>query len=110
MSAEITITEANFEAEVLKSELPVLVDFWAAWCMPCRMIAPSVEQLAASYAGRLKVGKVDVDSQAEIASRYGIISIPTLIVFKNGAVHKQKMGAIPKHEIEGLFKDIVAKQ
>jgi thioredoxin 1 len=107
MSVEVVITSENFEAEVLSSDKPVLVDFWAEWCMPCRMIAPSVEQLAEAYAGRLKVGTVDVDAQNELATRFGIISIPTLIVFQNGEVVRQKLGALPKHEIEGLFKDLV---
>lgn len=105
--SEITLTAANFQSEVLESTVPVLVDFWAEWCMPCRMIGPSVEQLAASYAGRIKVGKVNVDNESDIASRYGIVSIPTLIVFKDGQVLRQKVGALPKREIEGLFKDLV---
>jgi thioredoxin 1 len=107
MSMEVVITSENFETEVLSSDKPVLVDFWAEWCMPCRMIAPSVEQLAEAYSGRLKVGTVDVDAQNELATRFGIISIPTLIVFKDGEVVRQKLGALPKHEIEGLFKDLV---
>jgi thioredoxin 1 len=107
MSAETTITADNFQSEVLDSSVPVLLDFWAEWCMPCRMIAPSVDQLAASYSGRLKVGKVNVDKENDLASRYGIISIPTLLVFNGGQLVRQKVGALPKHEIENLFKDIV---
>ena len=104
MSAEVTLTAENFQKEVVESELPVLVDFWAEWCMPCRMIAPSVEQIAQSYAGKVKVAKVDVDAEADLAGRFGIVSIPTLIVFKQGQVFKQKVGALPKTEIENLVK------
>lgn len=107
MSAEITLTKENFNTEVIESPIPVLVDFWAEWCMPCRMIAPSVEQLAETYKGKIKVGKVNVDDESEIASQFGIISIPTLIVFKDGQTVKQKVGAIPKHEIENLFKGLL---
>ncbi|MCX7027656.1 MAG: thioredoxin [Spirochaetes bacterium] len=107
MSAEVTITSENFKSEVLESSLPVLVDFWAEWCMPCRMISPSVEQLAETYKGKLKVGKVNVDEQSEIAAQFGIISIPTLFIFKGGQVARQKVGALPKHEIENLFKDLL---
>lgn len=107
MSAETVITNENFQTEVLSSDKPVLLDFWAEWCTPCRMIAPSVEQLAVAYSGRLKVGTVDVDAQAELATQYGIISIPTLLVFQGGELVRQKTGAVPKHEIENLFKDLV---
>ncbi|HOX12475.1 MAG TPA: thioredoxin [Spirochaetia bacterium] len=107
MSHEVTLTSDNFEEEVLKSPIPVLVDFWAEWCGPCRMIAPAVEELARTYEGRIKVGKVDVDSQGELAGRFGIISIPTLMVFKDGKAARQKVGALPKPQIEGLFKDLV---
>jgi thioredoxin 1 len=104
MSNEITVTAANFQKEVLESPLPVLLDFWAGWCNPCRMIAPSIEQLAAAYDGKVRVGKVDVDAEAELAGRFNIISIPTLIVFKGGSIAAQKVGALPKHEIEALIK------
>ncbi len=107
MSAEVTFTTANFKAEVLDSNIPVLVDFWAEWCMPCRMIAPSVKQIAEAYAGKVKVGKVNVDDEGDIAAQYGIISIPTLLVFKDGQLAKQKVGAAPKHEIENLLKDLI---
>jgi thioredoxin 1 len=107
MSAELSITSENFEAEVLQSKVPVLLDFWAEWCMPCKMIAPAVADLAKTYAGKIKVGSVDVDDQNDLASRFGIISIPTLMVFKDGAEFRKKVGAVPKHEIEALFKDLV---
>lgn len=107
MSAEVTLGSNNFKEEVLDSDIPVLVDFWAEWCMPCRMIAPSIAQIAETYKDRLKVGKVNVDEEGDIASTYGIISIPTLLVFKGGQLVKQKVGALPKHEIENLVRDLI---
>jgi thioredoxin 1 len=104
MSVEITVTGANFKKEVLESPLPVLLDFWAEWCNPCRMIAPSVEQLADAYKGKIVVGKVNVDAESDLAAQYNIISIPTLMVFKGGEVAAQKVGAFPKHDIEDLIK------
>ncbi len=89
---------------MLDSQLPVLLDFWAEWCNTCRMIAPSVEQLADAYKGKVVVGKVNVDAEAELASQFNIISIPTLMVFKGGQAFAQKVGAFPKHEIEALIK------
>lgn len=105
MSVEITLTAANFKSEVLESKIPVLVDFWAEWCMPCRAIAPSIAQIAETNAGKVKVGKVNVDDESDIASQYGIISIPTLLFFKDGQLIKQKVGALPKHELEAFIKD-----
>ncbi|HEY4612390.1 MAG TPA: thioredoxin [Bacteroidota bacterium] len=90
------ITDANFETEVIKSEKPVLVDFWAEWCGPCRMVAPIVEELAKEYNGTLKVGKMDVDSNPQVSMQYGIRSIPTLLIFKGGRVVEQVVGAVPK--------------
>ncbi len=101
--AEIKITSANFEAEVLKSELPVLVDFWAAWCGPCRMLAPAVAQIAAECEGKIKVGKVNVDEQPELAQRFGIMSIPTVLVFKDGKKVNQSIGLVPKDKLLALF-------
>jgi thioredoxin 1 len=92
----LEMTDANFDAEVLKSETPVLVDFWAVWCGPCKMIAPVVEELANEYQGKLKVGKVDVDNNQQVAMKFGIRSIPTLLVFKGGKVVEQIVGAVPK--------------
>lgn len=86
--AEIIITEENFENEVLNSDKPVLVDFWAQWCGPCRMLGPIIEEIANDYEGKVKVGKVNVDEQPNLASKYGIASIPTVIVFKNGKPEK----------------------
>ena len=101
--SEIVLTAENFEEEVLKSEIPVLVDFWATWCGPCRMLAPTIAKIAEEQSGVIKVGKVDVDEQPELAVRYGIASIPTLMVFKNGDVVKTSIGVIPKPAIEALF-------
>ena len=107
MSEHINITGANFETEVLKSPVPVLLDFWAPWCGPCRIVGPIVEQLAEEYSGRLRVGKVNVDEEADLAGRHSIVSIPTLVVYKNGGIVNQTSGAVPKHNIEALFKDIL---
>ena len=95
----IEFTDANFEEEVLKSELPVLIDFWAVWCGPCKMIAPSIDQLANEYEGKAKIGKVDVDNNQQIATKYGIRSIPTLLIFKDGKMVDQIVGALPKPKI-----------
>jgi len=107
VSEHIEITDANFEAEVLNSKIPVLLDFWAAWCNPCKMIGPFIEQLAGEYSGRIKVGKVNVDEAGEISSRHGIVSIPTLVVYKDGQIVNQAVGAFPKQNIEALFKDFL---
>jgi len=101
--SEIILTNDNFEEEVLRSDKPVLVDFWATWCGPCRMLAPVIAQIAEEKEGQIKVGKVDVDEEPELAIRYGISSIPCLKVFKNGAVVKSSVGAIPKPMVEALL-------
>jgi thioredoxin 1 len=92
----VEVTDANFKSEVLESKTPVLVDFWAEWCGPCKMIAPVVEELAKEYDGKLRVGKVDVDSNQQTAMQFGVRSIPTLLIFKNGKVVDQIVGAVPK--------------
>src|SRR5690625_3336214 len=92
----VTLTDDNFKDEVLNSDVPVLVDFWATWCGPCRMIAPTIEELASEFEGRAKVVKVDVDANARVAAQYGIRSIPTLLFFKDGEVVEQQIGAAPK--------------
>ena len=102
--AEITLTNDNFKSEVLESDLPVLVDFWASWCGPCRMLAPTVAEIAEEYAGQIKVGKVNVDDEAEIAEAYGIVSIPTLILFKNGKPAATSVGYVPKERIEAIIE------
>jgi thioredoxin 1 len=96
MSDEIILTEANFEEEVLKSELPVLVDFWAEWCGPCKMFAPIIEELATEYKGRAKIAKLNVDQNPEVAEKFGIRGIPTLILFHGGAIAEQEVGAQSK--------------
>ena len=101
---EITITKENFEAEVLKSEVPVLLDFWAPWCGPCMMLSPVLEEIAKENAGTLKVGKVNVDDEMELAMQFGVTSIPLLVLMKEGQVEKKALGYMPKAKIEALFK------
>jgi thioredoxin 1 len=100
----IEVTDDNFESEILNSETPALVDFWAVWCGPCRQIAPSVEALAAEYKGQLKVAKMNVDDHQQVPQKYGIRSIPTLLVFKGGQVVDQIVGAVPKNKLEEAIK------
>ena len=107
MSAEIEITVDNFKEEVLGSDLPVLADFWAEWCVPCKMVAPVLEEIAGELSGKLKVAKVNVDEQSELASQYGIISIPTLLLFKNGEVVNKQVGAGSKEMIEAVFAEFI---
>jgi len=98
------VTDQNFDAEVLKSPQPVLVDFWAAWCGPCRMIAPTVEALASEYAGKAKIAKVNVDENQSTPAQYNIRGIPTLLLFKDGQVREQLVGAASRDVIENLIK------
>lgn len=100
MAKPVAVTEQTFDAEVLKSDLPVLVDFWAEWCGPCRMVAPIVEELAGEYAGRVKVAKVDVDGNQNLAIRYKIMGIPTLGVFMGGEMVERLVGFMPKPELK----------
>ena len=97
-------TDSNFEQEVLKSEKPVLVDFWAPWCGPCRAVGPVVEELAEAYKGRVKVGKINIDDNPKTATAYGVMSIPTLILFNKGAIMDKLIGLSPKERLEGLIK------
>ena len=103
----ITITDDNFETEVLKSENPVLIDFWAAWCGPCRIIAPIVEELASEYSGKAKIGKLDVDDNQQTAIKYGVRSIPTLLIFKDGQLKETIIGAVPKGQIVQKLNSVV---
>jgi thioredoxin 1 len=103
----VTITDENFQKEVIKSELPVIIDFWAAWCGPCRMIAPIVEEIAAEYDGKLKVGKLDVDNNQETSIKYGVRSIPTLLIFKNGQLKDTIIGAVPKSHIVQRLSNVI---
>lgn len=104
----IEITDTNFETEVAKSELPVIVDFWAAWCGPCRMIAPIIEDLAEEYDGKVKVGKLDVDVNQQTAIKFGVRSIPTVLFFKNGSVAETIIGAVPKSAFVEKVNKVVA--
>jgi thioredoxin 1 len=99
----VHLTEDTFESEVLKSSTPVLVDFWAEWCGPCKAIAPMLDQVATEYAGKLRIGKVDVDSNQATAMRYGVRSIPTLILFKNGVVEAQQVGMLSKDNLKKIL-------
>lgn len=101
MGKALEFTDANFDEEVLKSDQPVLVDFWAEWCGPCRMVGPVVEELAGEFEGKAKIGKVDVDSNPEVSMKYGIRSIPSLLIFKGGEVVDQVIGAVPKAHLKG---------
>ena len=104
----VTLTDANFQAEVLDSDKPVLVDFWATWCGPCRIIAPVIEELAADFEGKAVVGKVDVDHNPQVAMNFGIRSIPTLIIFKEQIVIFQQAGALPEAAFEDLIGQVKA--
>jgi thioredoxin 1 len=99
----LTFTDATFDKEVINSDVPVLVDFWAEWCGPCRMMGPTVDQVATDYTGKVKVGKLDVDSNQGTAARYGIRGIPSLLLFKGGKVVDQKVGAIGKPEFQRML-------
>ncbi len=100
----LSFSDGNFETEVIKSDIPVLVDFWAPWCAPCKAIAPLVDTLAGEYEGKIKVGKVNVDENPATPGKYGIRGIPTIILFKEGKVMDQVVGAVPKAQLEALIK------
>ena len=101
--AVLTLTDANFDRDVLQSDVPVLVDFWATWCAPCKAIAPLIDSVAADYAGKVKVGKVNVDDNQATPGKYGVRGIPTLILFKGGKVIDQVVGAVPKSQLDALI-------
>lgn len=100
----VELTEQDFDEKVLSSDQPVLVDFWAEWCGPCHMIAPAIEEIAAEYKGKVMVGKLNVDQHPAIAARYGIRSIPSILLFKDGQVSDQLVGAVPKAKITDMIK------
>lgn len=102
--AELKITRENFENEVIKSNIPVLIDFWAPWCGPCRMMGPIIEQLAEEYDGKAKVGKVNVDEEGELSQAFGVMSIPTIVLVKEGKAVKQVVGARSKEEVEAMLQ------
>ena len=108
MSAPIVVTDDNFESEVLQSDRPVLVDFWATWCPPCRMLAPIVEELAGEYDGRAKVCKLDVDAARKTALEYRIQAMPTLLIFRGGEVAEQITGAVPRFQITEKLDAVLA--
>jgi thioredoxin 1 len=101
------ITDNNFQEEVIKSDKPVLIDFWAQWCGPCLALGPTIDTIAEEYDGKLKVGKVNVDQNSSIAAKYGIRSIPSLLIFSNGKVEEQLIGAVPKEQIIEKLKHLI---
>jgi thioredoxin 1 len=103
----LDITDNNFKKEVLESSLPVLLDFWAPWCGPCKMIAPIIEELAREYEKKIKIGKINVDETQKIATNYGIMSIPTLMFFKNGKVLEQVVGALSKNDLKKKIEEVL---
>lgn len=111
MAAEnvLTLTDANFEGEVLKADAPVLVDFWAEWCMPCRMLAPTIDELAKEYAGRIKVGKVDTDSNRSISLKYNVSAIPTVMIFHKGELVKRMVGMQPKKDFKAVLEGLLGE-
>jgi thioredoxin 1 len=105
MSAEVNVTNATFNQEVLEAAVPVLADFWAEWCVPCRMVAPILEKLAEEHKGKLKVAKINVDQESDLAAKFNIVSIPTILLFHQGQVAKQQIGAAPRKVLEEMIKE-----
>ena len=107
MADEVAVTAGNFDSEVVQSAVPVVADFWAEWCGPCKMIAPVLRELALQYKDKIKIAKIDVDAQAELAQQFNIVSIPTILVFSKGKVVKQQIGAVPRQALEKMIKDVL---
>lgn len=107
MSGEVAVGNHNFKEEVLESQIPVIADFWAEWCVPCKMVEPILEEMAGEYEGKIKVAKINVDENGEIASQFNIVSIPTLLLFKDGNIVKKQIGAVPRHIIENMIKEYI---
>ena len=107
MADEVTVTSSNFDAEVVKSAGPVVADFWAEWCGPCKMIAPVLKDLARDYKDKIKIAKIDVDAEIELAQQFNIVSIPTILVFSKGQVVKQQIGAVPRPALEKMIKEVI---
>jgi thioredoxin 1 len=107
MAEEITVTSSNFDTEVTKSTVPVVADFWAEWCGPCKMIAPILKDLAKDYKDKIKIAKIDVDAEGELALQFNIVSIPTILVFSKGQVVKQQIGAVPRQALEKMIKEVL---
>lgn len=105
----VKLTSENFQEEVMSSDLPVLVDFYAEWCGPCKMIAPIIDELAESYDGKIKIGKLDIDQASDIAGSHGVMSIPTIIFFKNGEKVEESAGALDKGQLEELIQKVIAE-
>ena len=103
----MTITNANFETEVLNSDIPVLVDFWASWCGPCKMLSPIIEEIEQEYAGKVKVGKINVDEEIVLAQKYGVASIPTVVLFKNGEIAATSVGYRPKEDFAAMLATVI---
>ena len=107
MGSEVNVTNATFQKEVLESAVPVLADFWAEWCVPCRMVSPVLTKLAEEHDGKVKVAKINVDQESELAMKFNIVSIPTILLFNKGEVAKQQSGAAPRKILEDMIKEYV---
>ncbi len=107
MAEEVTVTSGNFDSEVIKSAVPVVADFWAEWCGPCKMIAPVLKELGREYKDKIKIAKIDVDAEGELAQQFNIVSIPTILVFSKGQVVKQQIGAVPRQALEKMIKEVI---